>query len=148
MSVDATTGSERDPVPLWTLARRGFTAASVAVIANVVVVLGADAVGIAPGLAPLAIGPVVWWTVAGVAGATAVYGVLDRLASAPGRTFRRVAALVLLLSFVPDAMYAPTLPGATATGVLTLALLHVVTAAVAVWLLPSDTTPRWLGGDG
>lgn len=147
MDSRAADASEREDVPLWTLARRGLTAASIAVIANVALVFGAARAGVAPDLAPLAIEPVVRWTVVGTAGATVVYGLCDRASGSPDRLFRRIAAVVLLLSLVPDAVYVPRLPGATASGAAFLGFLHVTTAAVAVWLLPTDTTPAWLGGE-
>lgn len=141
MGTDAARRRDRERVPAWPLAKRGFTAACVAIIVNAALSLGADAAGIAPDLAPLSVGPVVRWTVAGVAGATVVYWLLDRSAAATERTFRRVAAAVLVVSAVATVLYVSTLSGATQAGALVLALMHLTTAAVAVAVIGATFGP-------
>lgn len=122
------------------LARRGGIAVVLAVAVNAALVLLADAAGIAPTLEPLSTGPVVVFTVLGVVGATLVYGLLARYRAAPDREFAIVAAVVLLLSLIPDVTYAPTLPGATTAGVVVLSVMHVTAAVVAVAAL-TDLVP-------
>jgi hypothetical protein len=117
------------------VARRGAVAVAVAVAANAVLVAGADLAGVAPGLAALDYAPVTVLTVAGVAGATAVYGLLTRVVAAPDRAFVAVAAVVLVLSFVPTALVVPADPAATTAGVVLLGVAHVPPAVAAVLAL-------------
>jgi uncharacterized membrane protein YoaK (UPF0700 family) len=117
------------------LVRRGAVAAAVAATANAVLVVAATAAGVAPGLRPLALAPVVLLTVVGVVGATAVYWLLRRRASNPDRTFLRVAAVVLVLSLLPDVGLLSTDPAATVPGVVVLMAMHVVAAAASVAVL-------------
>jgi hypothetical protein len=51
--------------------------------------------------------------------------------------FRRGVLAVLLVSLVPDVlmMFAPSIPGTTVAGVLTLMVEHVASWAVAVGML-------------
>ena len=104
-------------------------------LVNVVIVVAADAARVAPTLEPLSTGPVVLFTALGVVGATVVYGVLARFRETPDRLFTGIAAVVLVLSLIPDVTYAPTLPGATTLGVTVLAIMHVTAALVAVAVL-------------
>ena len=76
-------------------------------------------------------------SVAGSIGAAVVFALIDRFTRHPVRIFWGVAAGGLLLSFLPIA-----LAGATGTSAATLALMHVVAAAVNVGLL------TWLGRKG
>jgi hypothetical protein len=118
-----------------TIAVRGAVAALVATVANVVIVLVAGAAGIAPGFRPLSLPPVAFLTLVGVVGATVVFRVLAGRSASPERTFRRVAAAVLLISLVPDLGLLVGDPAATPAGVVVLMLMHVVAAAAAVWVL-------------
>jgi hypothetical protein len=118
-----------------TLARRALVALVGAVVVNLLVTVLAGVAGVAPGLDPLNVGPVALFTAIGVVGATVVYAALTRFVDDPNRTFTIVAAVVLVLSFVPDVVVAPTLPGATTAGVVVLAVLHVTTAVVCVLAL-------------
>jgi hypothetical protein len=129
------TVSESEPLGTGPLVRRGALAAVLASVTNAVLVLAATAVGVAPGFRPLAIPPVLLLTVLGVAGATAVYWLLCRRASNPDRTFVRVAAVVLVLSFLPDIGLLSADPAATVAGVVVLMAMHVVAAAASVAVL-------------
>ena len=71
----------------------------------------------------------------GVVGATLVYALLLRRSRAPRRTFVRVAAAVLVLSFLPDLALLALDPAATVGGVVVLMLMHVVVAAASVGVL-------------
>jgi hypothetical protein len=86
---------------------------------------------------PLGVGPTVFFTVVGMAGAVVVFGLMLRFAKRPVRMFRRGALAVLLVSLVPDVlmMFAPSIPGTTVAGVLTLMVEHVASWAVAVGML-------------
>jgi len=135
MDTQTETSDVSSRVGVGGLARRGGIALGLAVLVNVAIVFAADAAGIAPILDPLSTGPVVLFTALGVVGATIVYGVLARFRAEPDRLFALVAAVVLVLSLIPDATYAPTLPGATTLGVTVLAVMHVTAALVAVAVL-------------
>ena len=75
-------------------------------------------------------------TVAGMLGAVIAYAVVGRFSKNPVRTFRIVAGIALLLSFLPDlGLLVGGMPGATLTGVLALMMMHVVAAAIAVGVL-------------
>jgi len=114
---------------------RGIVAAVLAVALNAAIVAVARAVGIAPGFEPIAYPPVIFLTVLGVLTATAVFALLTRLVQQPGQTFTRLAAVVLVLSFVPDFLLLRADPAATVLGVVVLMVMHVVAAVVAVGLL-------------
>jgi hypothetical protein len=116
-------------------ARRGAVALGVSVVVNLIVVYLAAMAGIAPSLEPLSYGPVMVFTTLGVVGATVVYALLHRFVADPDRVFVGVAALVLLLSWLPNVTYAPGLPGATTGGLLVLAVMHLTAAVVSVVVL-------------
>ena len=116
---------------------RGGLAVVLAVLANVGLVLGVDALGIAPEFQALTIPPVAFLSALGAGGATVVYWLLGRYVSDANRTFVRVAAGVLLLSFVPDVALLAIDPAATPLAVVVLMAMHVVVAAVSVWVLVS-----------
>jgi hypothetical protein len=69
-------------------------------------------------------------SVAGAVGATAIFAVIGRFTRRPIRIFWGVAAVGLFLSFLPIALV-----GATGSSAGTLALMHVVAAAINVGLL-------------
>lgn len=135
MSTETATTPDRQHVGLGTLAKRGLVAVVVADAVNVVVTFTAITAGIASNLDPLSYGPVLFFTTIGMVGATLVYGVLDRFLADPDRTFAVVAAVVLVLSWIPDATVVPAMPGGTAAGAAVLALMHLSTAVVAVVVL-------------
>lgn len=76
------------------------------------------------------------WTLLGMGGATVVFGVLTRRSTTPDWTFVRVAAVVLVLSFLPDIGLALTADSVTTSEAVGLMALHVSTAIVAVLALP------------
>jgi hypothetical protein len=128
------------PVDVGALARRGTVALVLAWMVNVAIVFGAEFAEIAPLLEPLSVGPVLVVTTLGVVGATVVYGLLSRSRENPDRLFTGVAAVVLVLSLIPDVTYAPTIADATTAGVALLAVMHVTTAVVCVAVL-TDRIP-------
>ncbi|MDZ5812564.1 DUF6069 family protein [Halorubrum sp. AD140] len=119
---------------------RGGLAVVLAVLANVGLVLGVDALGIAPEFQALTIPPVAFLSALGAGGATVVYWLLGRYVNDADRTFVRVAAGVLLLSFVPDVALLAIDPAATPLAVVVLMAMHVVVAVVSVWVLVSWRT--------
>ena len=67
--------------------------------------------------------------------AVLIYGAFLRYAANPARTFTVVAAIVLVLSIIPDITFIPSVEGATNGQAGILAVMHVIAAAVIVWVL-------------
>jgi len=91
-------------------------------------------------------GPTILFTVVASLAAVGVHALVRRTSRRPEAIFRRVATVVLLLSFVPDLWLlsdgaAEAFPGATPAGVGILMTLHVAAAAVIVWAL-TEGVPR------
>lgn len=126
-----------------TIVGRGVTAAVVAAVANGALAAVARAALDLTAFPPLEIQRVVLFTVVGVVGAAVVYGVLRRTVSNPDRAFAVVAAVALVLSFVPDLTIARSLPGATTAGIVLLMVMHVVAAVVAVAVLIRGVPGNW-----
>jgi len=135
MSTETATTADRQHVGLGTLAKRGLVAVLVADVVNAAITFAAIAAGVAPDLDPLSYGPVLFFTTIGTVGAALVYGALDRFVADPDRTFTIVAAVVLVLSWIPDVTAVPSMPGGTAAGAAVLALMHLTAAVVAVAFL-------------
>lgn len=114
---------------------RGTITVTLAVLANVLIVLGAHQLALAPGFQPLTVPHVAVFSALGAVGATVVYRLLARYGSRRDRLFVWVAAVVLLLSFLPDIGLLAANPDATIPGVLLLMAMHVVVAVVAVAVL-------------
>ncbi len=115
-------------------------AALAAAIANALVYFAASGLGTVSqsvllpsptGLSPLTVGLVVITSVIGAIGAAIVFAIIGLFARRPVRLFRIVAAVVLILSFVPPA----TVPGVPVAMRLSLVVMHVVAWAVSVGLL-------------
>ena len=83
------------------------------------------------GRAPLGLSAVMFTSVVGALGATVVFALVGRFAHHPIRTFRIVAAVVLVLSFATPL----TIPGAPPAMVLTPELMHVVATVCIVGVL-------------
>lgn len=79
--------------------------------------------------------PTLALSIVGALGATLVFAVIASRMPRPLRAFRFVALATLVVSFIPDFL----IPGATAAGVVTLMLMHVVAAAIIVGLLTMQT---------
>jgi len=114
---------------------RGGLAIVLAVLVNVVIVLGVDVINIASGFRALTIPPVAFLSAVGAEGAAVVYWLADRYVTDADRTYVRIAAVVLLLSFVPDMVLLATDPAATPIVAVVLMTTHVIVAAVSVGLL-------------
>jgi len=124
------------------LVRAGAGALAVSLVINWVIVFVANAGGIAPALEALNYGPVTFFTTLGVIGATVTYGVLARLSSSPDRLFLIVAAIVLVLSLVPDFTVIPNQPGGSLFAGAILGLMHVTTAVICVGVLTDRSADR------
>lgn len=111
----------------------GVMAAVMSVVVNDALALLAVAVvgipGVFPPLHTIAVTVV---TVVGVALAVSAFGVATRRSTRPLRFYATVAAVSLLLSWLPDlAIFLHhVFPGTSGTGVAALAVLHLTTASV------------------
>ena len=109
-----------------------------AVVANLLVRLIAGMmIEIPDTFGPLGYGPITFFTTIGVVGAVITFALLSRWSQRPIRVFRIVAAVVLVLSLVPDLwlLVSQVMPGATGLTVSLLMVLHIVAAAVSVGIL-------------
>lgn len=128
-------------IPDRTIALRGLIATVLAAVANAALVPVARALALAPGFEPIAYPPVIFLTALSAIAATFVFAVVVRMTFRPAWWFTRLAAGVLVLSFVPDLILLQAQPGATIPGVLWLMLMHVVAAVVIVGVLTWDVRP-------
>ena len=123
---------------------RGIVGVVLAVLGNVALVVAVGALGIAPEFRALTVPPVAFLSVVGAVGAAVVYWLLPQFVSDADSAFRRIASVVLVLSFVPDIALLAFDPAATPVGVVILMLMHVVVAAAAVWALVYwGRSPSW-----
>lgn len=108
-----------------------------ALAANLVVyAIGSLVVGYDPGFVVLATpGGTIIFTVVPAIVAVLVYAILLRTTRNSARTFTIVAAVVLILSWIPDLTYIPTVPGSSAGQTAVLMIMHAVAALVIVGML-------------
>lgn len=121
----------------------GAIAGMLAAVANGVVYLLAAAVGTMPddvavsGGAPITLLPVVLSSIMPAIVAAVFLALLVRFTRRPIGIFRVVAVVLLVLSFITPF----TIPGAPAAMILTLLIMHVVAAAIIIWVL-TTLAPR------
>lgn len=115
----------------------GPLAAISAAVANAVLYFVASALGMMPqdvvlqGSGPITLAPVIVSSIIGAVGAVMVFTIVALLTRRPIRTFRIVAAVLLVLSFATPL----TIPGAPLSMILALELMHVVAAVIIVGIL-------------
>jgi len=113
----------------------GAGLALVATIANVLVAMALrNVLGVPAAFTPLSTPGVASLTIAGMIGATLLFGWVARAQPDPRRTFVLIATAGLVVSWLPDlGIWATAVfPGTTTTGILSLMTLHVVAAGLAV----------------
>jgi hypothetical protein len=125
-------------------ARVGLGTVVAAVLANVLVYFAGGAlVGYDPGFVVLAnVSGTIIFTVFPAIGAVLLYAALLRFTGNPARVFTIIAAVVLVVSLIPDVTYIPTVPGASGAQTAILMLMHIVAAGVIVGLLTTRTRPH------
>lgn len=120
------------------LAKYGLLTVLIAVVATALVRVAALAfVDVPADFVPLPLGwgPVIASSVIGALGATVVYGVTTRVSQRPNRTFTLLAAVVLVLSFVPMLTMPPAFAATITPVIPALVVMHVTVAAVSVGIL-------------
>lgn len=130
-----TTTSTRAEVSVRTALVAGAVAGLLAAVLNVIVATTARAVfDVSDDFMPLTPGPVVMWTVLGVIVGALGWRLIVNKSSDSGALLRRLVPTVLVLSFIPDValLVSDAMPGTTTAAVLSLMVMHVITAAVAV----------------
>jgi hypothetical protein len=132
---DTSARSATDRFTTAAVARRGALALALSAVGNVLLLAAVLASNAVPPFMALSYAPVVVVSLLGALGATVVYALLARRVANPDRTFVRVAAVALLLSFVPNVALFLTDPAVTAGVLLALASMHVVAAVASVGAL-------------
>ncbi|MGI8690712.1 MAG: DUF6069 family protein [Thermomicrobiales bacterium] len=74
--------------------------------------------------------------------AVLLYAALLRRAHNPARTFTIIAAVIFVVTLIPDFTYIPTVPGATGGQTAILVLMHSVAAGVIVGMLTTFARPQ------
>jgi hypothetical protein len=115
-----------------------------AVLANLVVYLiGSVVVGYDPQFVVLAnASGTILFTVVPAIAAVLLYAALIRFTSNPARIFTTIAVVVLIVSWIPDLTYIPSVPGSSSGQTAILMLMHVVAAVVIVSMLTRLTRPQ------
>jgi hypothetical protein len=84
-----------------------------------------------------------WVTVAAVSSAMLVFAVIARYSDRPISVYRRVAVVALVVSFFPNVWLAlAEVPGGSPAAHAILMAMHIVDAAICVYLLPALTRTR------
>ena len=122
----------------------GLGTVAAAVLANVLVyAVGSAVVGYDPRFLPLAnVSGAIIFTIVPAIVAVLLYAILLRFARRPARVFAIIAAVVFVVTLIPDFTLIPAAPGATAGQTAILVLMHVVAAGVIVGLLTTLARPR------
>jgi hypothetical protein len=95
------------------------------------------ALGVPSGFSPLSAPAVATMTIAGMIGATVLFGWLARVRPDPRAAFVRIALAALVLSWLPDLgiWFTGVFPHTTVAGIVSLMALHPVAAAFAIGIL-------------
>jgi hypothetical protein len=123
------------------LAKYGLFAVIAASGTNAIVGVVALAVfDIPAGFGGLGWGSIIASSALGAVVATGVYGLIARYSTRPNRTFIIIAAVALVLSYIPFLQPPPTLAGASQSVFVTLGVMHVTAAVVIVGVLTQATS--------
>ena len=95
------------------------------------------ALGVPAGFSPLTFPAVATMTIAGMIGATVVFGWLAHTRPDPRAAFVRIAIAALVLSWLPDVgiWITGVFPHTTGAGIVSLMALHPIAAGLAVGIL-------------
>jgi hypothetical protein len=145
MSPIAQSTSQQSRTVSWgRFTRRGLATIAAAVIANVLVYfIGGALVSYDPQFLPLAdVSGSVIFTLTFAIGAVLVYAPVMRFARNPAIVYTIIAAVVFVVTLIPDLTYIPTVPGATVGQTAILVLMHLVAAVVIVRMLTTFSRAR------
>jgi hypothetical protein len=134
MAVSVTTAT-RPAVSVRSALTAGAVAAVGAAVVNGAISLFARGpLGVSAEFLPITPGPIVMWTVIGALVGAAGWRLIVNRSARSGAVLRRLVPTVLVVSFVPDVALLVTgaMPGTTTAGVLSLMVMHLVTAVIAV----------------
>ena len=124
--------------------RVGLVTTVAAVIANVLVYfIGGALVPYDPQFLPLAnVSGAIIFTLPAAIVAVLLYAALLRCTSNPARVFTIIAAVVFVVTLIPDFTYIPTVPGVTSGQTAILVLMHTAAAVVIVRMLTVFARPQ------
>lgn len=130
--------SSTQPTSLLTIGKRGLVAVGASVIVNSLFLWAVRTSAIVEPFGALTFPPVIFLTILGATAATAVYGAMTRISPHPDWVYVRVAAVALLLSFLPDLGVLRFDPEATVGAVIVLMAMHVTVAVICVVVLTDE----------
>jgi hypothetical protein len=140
MTTNANTNKLTEPVATERIWWVGLLLVAAATLVNGLVQAAALALlPVDPGFMPLQSPVYVPFTIVGAGAGVLTYAALVRFTRRPITTFRIVALVVLVLSYLPDLGLFSMMPGATAGTVGALMLMHTLTAAIVVGGLTTFT---------
>ncbi len=112
------------------------------VIANVIVdVIAKMIIVVPPDFAPAMIAPVAMVTAISTIGAAIVFAIIRKFSKNPNFVFKVVAYIVLIVSFIPDALLLDVQKGITIPVVILLMIFHVVAALIIINRFTKHTVP-------
>jgi len=125
------------PESFGQLVTAGLLTVAAVVLTNVALRgIAINLLDVSSSFAPLAWGAVITASVVVVAMATVAFGLLRRLSHHPVRHFRMLALVVVLVS-LGGPLSANSEPGGSTMAVVVLVVIHLVSAAITVSLLPT-----------
>ena len=139
MSLAKEQAKEVDSSRIWL---GGLVTIVLAVIGNLILLWLANLLLTIPAqFEPLGALRVSIFTAVFVLGSIIVYAILAAKVEQPIRTYKRIAWLFLVVSFIPDLamLFVDFMPAATVTAVFVLMLTHVVAGLIAIYVLPAMT---------
>jgi hypothetical protein len=134
-STSTSAPTRRSAVSLGTALRTGVLAGVIAGVTNVVIsVIARGPLGASDDFVPLTPGPVVLWTMLGAIIGAAGWRLIVNTSAHSRALLNTLVPTVLVLSLTPDVALLATdsVAGQTTAGVVTLMVMHVVTAVIAV----------------
>lgn len=124
----------------WSLWKIGLIAAAISAVANLILLFVTKPfMDVPDSLMPMTPGPVVIWSVIGALGAIAVYALVRKFSATVYKTFKTIAVVVLVISFIPDIALINVAEGpfggATWGVIIVLMTMHVISFAIIMPLL-------------
>ncbi len=127
--------TSRSAVSVRTALTAGAAAGVVAAVVNLAIsAFARGPLDASDDFAPLTPGPIAMWTILGALIGAAGWRLFVNRSAGSGAVLRKLVPTVLVLSFIPDVALLATdsMAGQTTAAVLSLMVMHVLTAAIAV----------------